>query len=284
MIGSIIGDIVGSIYEFNNIHTKDFNFFSNEAEYTDDSILTIATADALLSNELDRITDYYARYAENYPTPMGSYGTSFKNWVIQKSRTGHAMPYNSCGNGSAMRVGPVGWAFNTEEETMRAAEISAEGTHNHPEGIKGAQATCMCIFMARKGHTKAEIRKCMEEEFGYAFPLSISELQLRYSWNGVDGKGNGGLCQDSVPQAIQCALQAVNFEDAIRNAISIGGDSDTLGCITGSIAEAIYGIPRTMYNKSMSYLPNNFKKIVQDFETKFGSGLLRFTNLPAKDT
>lgn len=273
MIGSIIGDIVGSIYEFSNIRTKDFEFFGRYVEYTDDSILTLATADAILAGRLSLVADYYVRYAEAYPSPMGGYGNCFQNWVIQKTRTGYAPAYNSCGNGSAMRVGPVGWAFDTKNDTMNAAKVSAEGTHNHPEGIKGAQATAMCIFLARKRASKDEIQQCMEQEFGYRFPLTIAELQKRYSWNGVDGEGNGGICQDSVPQAIQCALQATDFEDAVRNAISIGGDSDTIGCITGSIAEALYGVPANMCEKAMTYLPENFQKLVTEFEAKYGSGL-----------
>ena len=273
MIGSIIGDIVGSIYEFSNIRTKDFEFFGRYVEYTDDSILTLATADAILAGRLAQVADYYVRYAEAYPTPMGGYGNSFQNWVIQKTRTGYAPAYNSCGNRSAMRVGPVGWAFDTKNDIMNAAKVSAEGTHNHPEGIKGAQATAICIFLARKGASTDEIQLCMEQDFGYRFPLTIAELQKRYSWNGVDGEGNGGICQDSVPQAIQCALQATDFEDAIRNAISIGGDSDTIGCITGSIAEALYGVPEEMYEKAMTYLPENFRKLVTEFEAKYGSGL-----------
>ena len=273
MIGSIIGDIVGSIYEFSNIRTKDFEFFGPYVEYTDDSILTFATAEALLAGRLSQVSDYYAKYAEAYPSPMGEYGNSFKVWAIQKAKTGFAPAYNSCGNGSAMRVGPVGWAYDTKDDIMNAAKVSAEGTHNHPEGIKGAQATAMCIFLARKGASKEEILQCMEKDFGYRFPLTIAELQKRYSWNGVDGEGNGGICQDSVPQAIQCALQAADFEDAVRNAISIGGDSDTIGCITGSIAEALYGIPAEMYEQAMTYLPEHFQQLVREFEAKFGSGL-----------
>ena len=273
MIGSIIGDIVGSIYEFSNIRTKDFEFFGRYVEYTDDSILTLATADAILAGRLSLVADYYVRYAEAYPSPMGGYGNCFQNWVIQKTRTGYAPAYNSCGNGSAMRVDPGGRGIIKKNDTMNAAKVSAEGTHNHPEGIKGAQATAMCIFLARKGASKDEIQQCMEQEFGYRFPLTIAELQKRYSWNGVDGEGNGGICQDSVPQAIQCALQATDFEDAVRNAISIGGDSDTIGCITGSIAEAIYGVPANMCEKAMTYLPENFQKLVTEFEAKYGSGL-----------
>lgn len=272
MIGSIIGDIAGSIYEFNNIRTKEFEFFGKETEYTDDSILTIATADALLSGNFTEVTDYYARYAEAYPSPMGGYGASFKNWAVRKARTGYAPAYNSCGNGSAMRVGPVGWAFDTREEVLNAAEVSAKGTHNHPEGIKGAQAVALCIFMARRGADKKELRRCMENDFCYDFSLSVAELQARYSWQGVDGQGYGGICQDSVPQAIQCALQAADFEDAVRNAISIGGDSDTIGCITGAVAEALYGVPAAMHLRAMSYLPAAFRKIVHDFEAKYGSG------------
>lgn len=274
MIGSIIGDIVGSIYEFNNIKNKDFDLFGKGTEYTDDSILTLATADALLSDDLKNIVEYYAQYAQSYPSPMGGYGINFRNWVIRKARYGTAPAYNSCGNGSAMRVGPIGWAFTTQEETVAAAKISAECTHNHPEGIKGAQATALCIFMARNGASQEEIRKKIETEYGYGLSMSITDLQSHYSWNGIDGKGNGGICQDSVPQAIICALQANDFEDAIRNAISIGGDSDTIGCISGSIAEPLYGIPVDIYEKAMSFLPDKFKQIVTSFESKYGNRLI----------
>lgn len=192
MIGSIIGDIVGSVYEFSNIRTKDFEFFGRYVEYTDDSILTLATADAILAGRLSQVADYYARYAQAYPTPMGGYGNGFQKWVIQKTKTGYATAYNNCGNGSAMRIGPVGWAFDTKNDIMNAAKVSAEGTHNHPEGIKGAQAIAMCTFMSRNGASKEEIQECMEQNFGYRFPLSIAELQKRYSWNGVDGKAMAG--------------------------------------------------------------------------------------------
>lgn len=173
-----------------------------------------------------------------------------------------------------MRVGPVGWAFDTEEDTLAAAKASAECTHNHPEGIKGAQATALCIFMARKRASKQEIQTAVEEMFGYDLSMSIDDLRPLYSWNGVGGRGNGGICQDSVPQAIMCALQATDFEDAIRNAISIGGDSDTIGCIAGSIAEALYGVPRSLYEQGMSYLPTRFKELVQRFEEKYGNNII----------
>jgi len=262
MLGSIIGDIVGSIYEFDNIKTKDFPFFTNNQSYTDDSILTIATADWLLNGK--NAEDYYLRYANKYPHPVGSYGTMFVQW-IHKANRGIIEPYNSCGNGSAMRVSPVGWFFNTEESTLAMAQKSAECTHNHPEGIAGAQATALCIFMARKGFTANEIRKRIESKFGYDLSLSVDQIRPCYSWNGLDGTISGATCQGSVPQAITCALEASNFEDAIRNAVSIGGDSDTIACITGGIAEALFGIPEHIKMQARSYLPNEMLEVIDKF-------------------
>ena len=206
MLGSIVGDIVGSIYEFANIKTKDFELFQPEMERTDDSILCIATADWLLHG--GDVSHYYSRYALEYPYPMGGYGGMFKAWSSKVARQGIHEPYNSCGNGSAIRIAPVGWAFETEREVLEAAKVSASCTHNHPEGIKGAQATALCIFLARQGHTASDIRARIERDFGYDLSMSVKELQRRYSWQGIDGKGDGGICQDSVPQAIICALQA----------------------------------------------------------------------------
>lgn len=267
MLGAIIGDIVGSIYEFNNIKKKDFPFFEDSMEITDDSILTIATAEWLLFG--GNPDDYYLRYANEYPCPTGSYGTMFVQWVHQANR-GIMQPYNSCGNGSAMRIAPVGWAFETEEQTLKVAKDSAECTHNHPEGIKGAQATALCIFLARHGVTPSEIKTRIENDFGYDLSLSVDEIRPRYSWDGLDGAVSGGTCQGSVPQAIICAIKAVNFEDAIRNAVSIGGDSDTIACISGSIAEALFGIPMDIRMKGMSYLPLPLHDIVAVFENKYG--------------
>ena len=263
MLGAIIGDIVGSIYEFDNIKTKDFPFFSEEGDYTDDSILTIATADWLMNG--GQPADYYLKYSTIYNHPMGSYGTRFIQWREEAHR-GNRAPYNSCGNGSAMRVAPVGWSFPTESETLSYAKISAECTHNHPEGIKGAQATALCIFMARHGASADDIRKRISQEFGYDLTLSVDEIRPRYSWAGLDGNGDAGTCQGSVPQAIICALEANSFEDAVRNAVSIGGDSDTIGCITGSIAEALFGIPEDIRQKGLSYLPDVLKLKVESFE------------------
>ncbi len=266
MLGSVIGDIVGSIYEFSNIKTKAFEFFQNRMEFTDDSILTLATADWLLNG--GNVAEYYIKYAKKYPSPMGNYGGSFNQWV-RNSHDGIEPAYNSCGNGSAMRVGPVGWSFKTREETLAAAKKSSECTHNHPEGIKGAQATALAIFMARNKCGINEIKKTIAEKFNYDLSLTVDELRPRYSWEGMDGKGNGGICQETVPQAIICALNATSFEDAVRNAISIGGDSDTLGCITGSIAEAIYGIPEDIYKKGLSYLDKDLQNLVTTFEAKY---------------
>ncbi len=268
MLGSIIGDIVGSIYEFRNIKTKKFQLFQPRMEFTDDSVLTVATADWLLNG--GEVAAYYARYTAAYPSPMGGYGTSYLQWAHNYNRHGFAAPYNSCGNGSAMRIGPVGWAFGTEEEVMSKAKESAECTHNHPGGIAGAQATALCILWARQKKSKEFITQEIEKRFGYDLSLSVEELQTVYSWSGMpDSEWQGGTCQGSVPQAIVCALKATDFEDAVRNAISIGGDSDTIGCITGSIAEALYGIPQNIRDNAMSYLDAKVKNVVTAFEEKY---------------
>lgn len=266
MLGGIIGDIVGSIYEFHNIKTKDFTLFSKRCGFTDDSILTIATAKWILDG--GGISDsggYYLRYALTYPHPKGGYGSKFVKWV-QKAEDGYFTPYNSCGNGSAMRVGPVGWAFGTEDEVLNAAKHSAECTHNHPEGIKGAQATAICIFMARQGATKEEIHRAIAEDFKYNLAFTCEGIRDSYKW--------GATCQDTVPQAIVAFLDGTDFEDCIRNAVSIGGDSDTLACITGSIAEAYYGIPQDIYNKGFDYLTPELQKIVKEFEDKYGNKVI----------
>ncbi len=260
MLGAIIGDIVGSIYEFSNIKKKDFPFWGKYCEYTDDSILTIATAAWLLHG--GDVAKYYSKYAEENGTPLGGYGRMFRRWVTRTIVDEDFSPYYSCGNGSAMRIAPVGWVdseipFYGERYILKMAQTSAECTHNHPEGIKGAQATALCIYLARKGKTSNEIRNRIEKNFGYDLSFSVDEIRPRYSWKGLDGTGNGGTCQCSVPQAITCALEATDFEDAIRNAISIGGDSDTIGCIAGGIAEALFGIPNDIREKGMSYLPHD---------------------------
>lgn len=270
MLGAIIGDIVGSVYEFNNIKTKDFPLFGKGVDYTDDSILTIATADWLLHG--GNAADYYARYAQGNPDPMGSYGPNFWEWAMDYSPE-TSRPYGSCGNGSAMRVSPVGWFSNSMQEIFEKAKESAVCTHNHSEGIKGAQATALCIYLARRGYEKPVIKNIIEDEFHYDLSLTVDEIRPRYSWEGLDNKSDGGTCQGSVPEAIVCAIEATDYEDAIRNAISIGGDSDTIGCITGSIAEPLYGIPDDIRQKGLGYLKRNhgFMTVVKEFEDKYGS-------------
>jgi len=264
MLGSIIGDIIGSIYEFDNCKSKDFQLFSNRMEFTDDSILTLATADWLLSGGNSCV--YYSQYAKQYPCPMGGYGSGFLQWV-RRTEAGDYSSYNSCGNGSAMRVGPVGWAFNTKKDVLYYARLSAECTHSHPEGIKGAQATALCVFMARTKVAKEEIRSTIEETFDYYLSMSCDDIRKKYTW--------GATCQDTVPQAICAFLDSYSFEDAIRNAISLGGDSDTLACITGSIAEPYYGIPYDIYYKGISYLPPSLKDIVIAFESRYSNNILK---------
>ena len=270
MFGAIIGDIVGSIYEDANVKTRDFPLFDVRCTFTDDTVLTIATARWLMEQG-----DCYKHYYElTRKYPDRGYGTNYMKWFFQIKFHNNPQAYNSCGNGSAMRISPVGWAFNTIDDTLRAAKISAECTHNHPEGVKGAQAIALCVFMARHGYTPTVIKQKIEDEFGYDLSMTIDELRTRYSWRGIDGKGNSALCQHSVPQAIMCSLQASNFEDAIRNAVSIGGDSDTISCMTGGIAEALFGIPEQIRSAAILYLPDEFIQIIKRFETKFGKNML----------
>lgn len=285
MLGAIIGDIVGSIYEFNNRKEHDFEpFIDKECCITDDSIMTCAVAEWLFeddSRSIQVLEDSIVKYGKRYPHPMGGYGSRFCDWLFNYNSlfdystksinaTGHRIPYYSCGNGSAMRASAVGWACEDEQTVLDVAATSAAVTHNHPEGIKGAQAVAMCIFMARNGKTPADIQQTIEQRFGYGLSLTVDEIRSRYSWNGLDGMIDGGTCQGSVPQAITCALQAKDFEDAIRNAISIGGDSDTIACITGGIAEALYGIPEKLISEVIgSKMPRQFSVLVQKFAQKY---------------
>lgn len=269
MLGLVIGDVVGSVYERHNIKTKDFPFFQERMRYTDDTYLSCATAEWLLHG--GDLAKLYRSYV--IADPNRGFGGTFIRWAFN-SPEDNLKPYGSFGNGSAMRVGPVAWAFETKEEVLAVAAQTAECTHNHPEGIKGAQAIALATFMARKGATKEEIRTAMTEEFGYDLSLSVDEIRPRYSWSGMDGKGIGVSCMDSVPQAIVCALEASDFEDAIRNAVSIGGDSDTIACMAGSIAEALYGIPSAMYDRAISYLDDKMRAIVEAFECKYGKNVI----------
>ena len=245
MLGAIIGDIVGSVYEWNNIKTKDFPLFRKECFFTDDTIMTIAVADALLNGgTTDDFIDSMKKFGALYPD--AGYGGGFRKWLFSDNRE----PYNSWGNGSAMRVAPCGWFANSLEEAESLAEKSAAVTHNHPEGIKGAQATAAAIYLARTGTKKDKIREYVESKYSYDLSRTLDEIRPIYRFNET--------CQETVPEAIIAFLESHGFEDAIRNAISIGGDSDTLAAITGSIAEAAYGIPTADYVEGSlgQYAPN----------------------------
>lgn len=248
MIGAIIGDIVGSRFEFNNAKTTDFKLFTSECSFTDDTICTVAIADAILTGKSYR--DSVHDWCRKYPHPMGGYGGSFARWVASDN----PQPYNSFGNGSAMRVSPVGLYFDNEfGDVLNEAKKTAEITHDHPEGIKGAQVTAMCVWMMRKGYTKADMKRYVESEYG-ALP------KFKPFSNPFDE-----TCMNAVPVSVSCVLNSTCFEEAIRNAIIVGGDSDTIGAIVGGIAEAVYGVPSFLKGIAMSYLPDDMRKVVERF-------------------
>lgn len=253
LLGAIAGDIIGSVYEFRPFKETTFPLFSDSSEYTDDTVMTVANAEWLLSG--DSLFGIMQDFGNRYPA---GYGGMFWEWL-------HAydpQPYNSWGNGSAMRVSPVGWAFDTLEETLEVAKQSAEITHNHPEGIKGAQATAACIFLARKGKSKQEIKEYIEDYFGYDLSKTCDEIRPTYQFNES--------CQGSVPESIIAFLESTDFESAIRLTVSLGGDADTMGAITGGIAEAFYGgVPEHIRKEVLKRLPNEFIEVMQKFYQKF---------------
>ena len=249
MLGAITGDIVGSIYERHNIKHKNFELFTRYNIFTDDTVLTVATAEALLTDL--KFSWAYEKYYYKYP--RAGYGGNFHRWASSRVHE----PYNSWGNGSAMRVSPVAWYYNDLETVLSRAKESAECTHNHSEGIKGAQSVAMAIFMARQGSSKEQIKVAIESKFAYDLSFELDEIRPVY---GFDVS-----CQGSVPQAIRSFYESVDFEDAIRNAISIGGDSDTIAAIAGSIAEAYYGIPDVVEEKTFTYLDDFLKETIHSF-------------------
>lgn len=256
MLGAIAGDIIGSIYEspWRDIKTKRFPLFQPQSHFTDDTVLTIAIADALLNQKpyTETLKAYYHLY------PQAGYGGNFQQWAASSNRD----PYYSFGNGAAMRVSAVAYAFTDIEAVKTEALNSAAVTHNHPEGIKGAQATATAIFLARSRYTQEQIRNNIQQEFDYDLDTTVATLQKTYSFDVS--------CQGSVPQAIICFLESTSFEDAIRNAISIGGDSDTIACITGSIAEAFYQeIPHEILEEVDQRLDTPLKSIIQQFQSHF---------------
>lgn len=254
MIGAIAGDIIGSRFEWNNTKTVDFPLFAKGCRFTDDSVLTVAVADSILSGTdyAVKLKEYYRRY------PDAGYGGSFQKW----GRSEEFTPYNSWGNGSAMRVSPVGFAFDTLEEVLEQAKRSAEVTHNHPEGIKGAQAVASAVFLARTGSTKSKIREFITQQFGYPLAASVGEIRTWYTFDVS--------CQGSVPQAITAFVESIDYEDAVRLAISLGGDSDTIACITGGMAQAFYGgVPEIIMSKAMELIDEHLRKVVTEFTRKF---------------
>lgn len=248
MTGAIAGDIIGSVYEFDNIKTTDFPLFTNESDYTDDTIMTVAVADWLLNGgDLAKVMQ---RYGREYPYPTGGYGGRFSGWLREKD----PQSYNSWGNGSAMRVSAVGWMFDSLEKTLEVAKETAVVTHNHPEGIKGAQATAAAIYLARTGKSKQDIKQYIETTFSYDLGRTCDEIRPFYRFNES--------CQGTVPEAIIAFLDSSDFENAIRLAVSLGGDSDTLACITGGIAEAFYGIPEDIKLEVKKRIPEKFNEII----------------------
>ena len=262
MYGAILGDIIGSPYEFDRgKKTKDFPMFSEHSAYTDDTVMTVAVADAFLpvtpdmSDDIirNRVIQKMRKYGRMYPN--AGYGGMFRRWL--KSR--YPKPYGSYGNGSAMRVASVGWLYNDLETVRRMSRLSAEVTHDHPEGIKGAEAVAAAIFLARTGSTKAEIKAYIEENFHYDLSRTCDEIRPNYY--------HVESCQETVPEAITAFLEGESFEDVIRTGVSLGGDCDTLTCIAGSLAEAYYGVPATLKEECRQRVPDDLLDVLTRFET-----------------
>ena len=260
MYGAILGDMIGAPYEFDRGNkTKEFPLFSRESKFTDDSVMTIAVAEALMDamgksdDEIKaELVASMQKWGKRYP--HAGYGGMFRQWL----RTKYPEPYNSFGNGSAMRVSSAGWLYDTLEETRRIARLTAEVTHNHPEGIKGAEATAAAIFLARTGASKDEIKDYIISEFGYDLSRTCDEIRPNY--HHVE------TCQKTVPEAITAFLEGDSFEDVIRTAVSLGGDSDTLTCIAGGIAEAFYGVPEDMIAECRNRLPEDMLAVLDRFD------------------
>lgn len=254
MLGAIAGDIIGSRHEWAETKTTDFELLHPDCAFTDDTVLAVAVADCLLHGRdyVDAFHEYFHAY------PRRGYGGGFHRWVTNGDR----VPYNSWGNGSAMRVPAVGFAFDSLEAVRAEARRSAEPTHNHPEGVKGAEATAVAIFLARTGHKKDDIRQHIVGAFGYDLNRHVADIRPSYKFNES--------CQRTVPEAIVAFLDSTSYEDAIRNAISLGGDADTLACITGGIAEAFYGgVPKEIGDWAMARLDDRLREVVLEFQGRF---------------
>lgn len=250
MLGAIAGDIIGSIYEVVPMKRKDFKLFSFGSHFSDDTVLTYAVAKSILTgtNYANNFKKCFWRY------PLAGFGQRFTCWAMSNRKEG----YNSWGNGAAMRVSPIAWAYNDLDTVLKEAERCTVTTHNHSEGIKGGQATAAAIFLARNGKTKAEIRDYIEQNFNYDLRRTLDEIRPNYKFEVS--------CQKSVPEAIIAFLESTDFEDAIRNAVSLGGDSDTIACITGSIAEAFYGgVPDAIAQPVWGKLDRRIRQTVTEF-------------------
>lgn len=254
MFGAIAGDIIGSVYERTPMKRKDFTLFHPQGRFTDDTVLTLAVARALLEGGGYR--HWVWEYAHRYPD--AGYGASFIYWL----QTDGNKPYNSWGNGSAMRVSAVGYAFGTPERVLQEAADCAGITHNHPEGIKGAQAVALAVFLARQGASRAALRQELSRRFGYDLDRKLDVIRPMYRFDVS--------CQGSVPEAIIAFLESSSFEDAVRNAVSLGGDSDTQACIAGAIAEAFYGpVDAAIEQQAERYLTDDLLRDAREFRDRF---------------
>lgn len=257
MMGAIAGDIIGSVYEAYPIKTKTFPLFAPECRFTDDTVLTVAVADCLLHGR--DYAEAFHEYVHRYPD--AGFGGTFYKWALNRSQT----PYNSWGNGSAMRVSPIGFAFDSLSEVLAEAERSAAVTHNHPEGIRGAQAVAAAVFLARTGNSKISIKQYLQKTFGYRMEMCLAKIRPMY---GFDVS-----CQGSVPQSISAFAESQDYEDAVRNAVSLGGDADTMACIAGAVAEAYYGkIPNDIRQQALSCLDGDLIAVIKEFYLRIISG------------
>ena len=254
MLGAIVGDVIGSVHEGAGTKTKDFPLFVDGTTFTDDSVLTVAVAEWILTAR--NLVDLLHSYTETYPGR--GYGGMFHHWARRRVRE----PYNSFGNGAAMRVSPVGFAFETMEEVLAWSKRSAEVTHNHPEGIRGAQATATAIYLARRVRNKDQIKHAIESQFGYDLSARLDQIRPTYDFDET--------CQGTVPQALASFFESSSFEDALRNAISLGGDADTLACIAGGVAEAYYGeVPQELAKPVRAMMDERLVAVVDRFRERF---------------
>lgn len=259
MLGAIIGDVIGSVYEFNPVKSKEFELFTRESRPTDDSIMTIAVGNALMAYDKEKDPEDLFHLAKDYLQGLGrlypncGFGSKFMDWIFSDA----PMPYESFGNGAAMRISPVGHYARTEEELKFLSKEITRISHNHEESFKAAEAIALSIFLLKRGMEKDELRKRLEAEY-YDLSFTLDEIREDYRFDVS--------CQGSVPQAIKCFLEAEGFEDTIRNAVSLGGDADTLAAIAASLAECYYGIDELLYERTLMYLDDRLKSYMLEWE------------------